>query len=87
MPIYAHVLFTICHNTPALVIPAPPENDADVLQVETEFADADTGHVLVIRGVYYDGIKAETMEPSKFRGRMVSYADFAFVAKCIHCYN
>ncbi len=82
------VLFLmIRHNTPALVIPAPPENDADVLQVETEFADENTGHVLVICSVYNNRIEAETMEPSEFRGKMVSYANCAYVAQCVHCYN
>jgi len=77
----------IRHNTPALVIPAPPENDVDVLQVETEFADENMGHVLVIRGVYNDHVEAETMEPPKFRDKMVSYANCAYVAQCVHCYN
>ncbi len=82
------VLFlTIRHNTPVLVLPAPPENDADVLQVDTEFADENTGHVLVIRSVYNSRIEAETMEPSEFRGRMVSYTNCAYVAQCVRRYN
>jgi len=81
------LLLTIRHNTPVLIIPAPPENDADVLQVETEFADQNTGNVLVIRGVYDKHIEAEIMEPSELRGKMVSYANFAFVAQCVRRYN
>jgi len=29
------LLLTICHNTVAVVVPALPENDMDVLQIET----------------------------------------------------
>ncbi len=81
------LLLTIRHNSPVLVIPAPPENDVDVLQVETEFADRNTGDVLVIRGVYKDRVEAEIMEPLECRGKLVSYDNLAFVAECIRRYN
>ena len=32
---YLVLLLTICHNTVAVVVPALPENDMDVLQIET----------------------------------------------------
>ena len=81
------LLLTIHHNTPSTVIAAPQEKDADVLQVETEFADENTGHILVIRGVYDDRVEAEIMEPSELTGKKVSYADHAFVAQCVRRYN
>jgi len=81
------LLLTIRHNTPSTVIAAPQEKDADVLQVETEFADENTGHILVIRGVYDDRVEAEIMEPSELTGKKVSYADHAFVAQCVRRYN
>jgi len=81
------LLLTIRHNMPAIMIPAATENDADVLQVETEFADHNTGQVLVIRGVYDDRIDAEIMEPAELNGKMISYANHAFVAQCVRQYN
>jgi len=80
-------LFTICHNIPAIVVPAPPENDANVLQIDTEFADVNTGNVLVIHGVYSNCIEAEIVEPSKLNGKVALYMDRDFVAQCICRYN
>jgi len=81
------LLLTIRHNTPAILVPAPPEDDAAVLQIETEFADPNTGHVLVIRGVDDDRVEAEIIEPLELNGKMVSYANHAFVAQCVRRYN
>ncbi len=77
------LLLTIQHNTPAILIPALPEDDAAVLQIETEFTDLNTGHVLVIRGVDDDCVEAEIIEPLELNGKMVSYANHAFVAQCV----
>jgi len=75
------------HNTPAIVVPALPENDANILQIDTEFADVNTGNVLVIRGVYSNHVEAEIIDPSKLNGKVVLYMDCDFVAQCIHRYN
>jgi len=61
------LLLTICHNTPAITATAPQEEDAALLQIKTEFADINTGHVLVIHGVYDDCIEAEIVEPEHRR--------------------
>jgi len=81
------LLLTIRHNMPAIMIPASTENDVDVLQVETEFADHKTGQVLVIRSVYDDHVDVEIMEPAELNGKMISYANHAFVAQCVCQYN
>jgi len=81
------LLFTICNNTPGIVVPALPENDAIILQIDTEFADVNTGNVLVIHGVYSNCIEAEIVEPSKLNGKVALYMDRDFVAQCICRYN
>jgi len=81
------LLLTIRHNSPAIIIPALAEDDLAVLQIETEFADLNTGHVLVICGVYNDRVDAEVMEPVELNGKLVSYADRDFVAQCVRRYN
>jgi len=81
------LLLTICHNTPAITATAPQEDDAALLQIETEFADINTGHVLVICGVYDDRIEAEIVEPLQFNGKIVLYANRGFVAQCVRRYN
>jgi len=82
------LLLTICQNTPAITIPAlPPEDDVALLQIETEFADFNTGHVLVIHGVYNDHVEAEIIEPLELNGNMVLYASHTFIAQCIRRYN
>jgi len=81
------LLLTIRHNTPAIMIPAAVEDDAAVLQIETEFADLNTGHVLVIRGVYDDHVEAEIMEPLQLNGTIISYPNCHFVAQCVRRYN
>jgi len=77
------LLLTIRHNTPAITAAAPQEDDAALLQIETEFADINTGHVLVIRGVYDDRIEAEIIEPHQLNGEIVFYANHGFVAQCV----
>jgi len=76
-------LLTIRHNTPAITAAAPQEDDVALLQIETEFADINTGHVLVIRGVYDDCIEAEIIEPHQLNGEIVFYANRGFVAQCV----
>jgi len=61
------LLLTICHNTNANTATAPQEEDAALLQIKTEFADINTGHVLVIHGVYDDCIEDEIVEPEHRR--------------------
>jgi len=81
------LVLTICHNTPAIVAPALPDDDADVLQIETEFADMNTGNVLVIRDVSDNRVEAEIIEPIELHGEIVSYTDRDFVAQCVRRYN
>jgi len=52
-----------------------------------EFADSNTGHILIIRGVYNDCVEAEIIEPLELNGKMISYADCDFVAQCVRTYN
>jgi len=80
-------LLTICHNTPAILVPVSSEKDSDALQIETEFSDTNTGNVLVICGVYNNCIEAEIVEPLQLNGEIVSYTDCDFVAQCVHRYN
>jgi len=81
------LVLTICHNTPAIVAPALPDDDADVLQIETKFADMNTGNVLIICGISDNHVQAEIIKPLELHGEIVSYTDHDFVAQCIHRYN
>jgi len=81
------LLMTIRHNTPAVVVPASPVTDVEILQIETEFADINTGHVLVIHGVFDDHVEAEVMEPLDLNGEIVTYKNLDFVAQCVRRYN
>jgi len=81
------LVLMICHNTPEIVAPALPDDDADVLQIETKFADRNTGNVLVIRGVSDNHVEAEIIEPLELHGEIVSYTDRDFVAQCVRRYN
>jgi len=56
----------------------------NLLQVKTEFADMNTGYVLVIHGVFNDRVEAEIVEPIARNGEMVSYANLEFVVQCVH---
>ena len=81
------LLLTIRYNTPVIIAPAPPDDNVDVLQIETEFADVNTGNVLVIRGVFDNRVEAEIIEPIELNGETVTYTDRDFVVQCVRRYN
>ncbi len=81
------LLLTIRYNTPVIVAPAPPDDNVDVLQIETEFADVNTGNVLVIRGVFDNRVEAEIIKPIELNGETVTYTDRDFVVQCVRRYN
>jgi len=72
---------------PAILVLALSEKELDVLQIETEFSDMNTGNVLVICGIYDNCIEAEIVEPLQLNGKTVFYNDCHCVAQCIHRYN